>query len=215
MAFEINCQAASGDGRRRAPARGGGSTWRQRILCLSSVTYGPNFVQAVTLVAVQRPTFYSPAFEALEDRRMLAVTASFSAASGVLNVYGDSGDNTIEVSRNAAGGDSRERRSGGDCRRRAHGGEYRADESVRPQRQRCALAQRNERRVAEGESLRRRRARRDFRRFRRRLGVRAVGQRHDPRPRRRRHAVRRFEQRHAHRRRRRRSGVRPERQPIA
>lgn len=34
---------------------------------------------------------------------MLAVTASFSAASGVLNVYGDSGDNTIEVSRNAAG----------------------------------------------------------------------------------------------------------------
>lgn len=51
----------------------------------------------------QRLISYSPAFEALEDRRMLAVTASFSAASGVLNVYGDSGDNTIEVSRNAAG----------------------------------------------------------------------------------------------------------------
>ena len=46
---------------------------------------------------------WSPAFEALEDRRLLAVTATFSAASGVLNVYGDSGDNTIEVSRNAAG----------------------------------------------------------------------------------------------------------------
>ncbi|MBL9165508.1 MAG: hypothetical protein JNL18_22475 [Planctomycetaceae bacterium] len=51
----------------------------------------------------QRPSSYLPAIEALEDRRMLAVTASFSAASGVLNVYGDSGDNTIEVSRNAAG----------------------------------------------------------------------------------------------------------------
>lgn len=53
--------------------------------------------------AARGPLAYSPAFEALEDRRMLAVTASFSAASGVLNVYGDSGDNAIEVSRNAAG----------------------------------------------------------------------------------------------------------------
>ncbi len=43
------------------------------------------------------------AFEPLEDRRLLALTATFSPASGVLNVYGDSGDNTIEVSRNAAG----------------------------------------------------------------------------------------------------------------
>lgn len=34
---------------------------------------------------------------------MLAVTATFSAASGVLNVFGDSGDNTIEISRSAAG----------------------------------------------------------------------------------------------------------------
>lgn len=46
---------------------------------------------------------FAPSFESLEDRRMLAVTATFSAASGVLSVYGDSGDNTIEVSRNAAG----------------------------------------------------------------------------------------------------------------
>ena len=46
---------------------------------------------------------YAPAFETLEDRRMLAVTAMFSPASGVLSVYGDSLDNTIEVSRNAAG----------------------------------------------------------------------------------------------------------------
>jgi len=34
---------------------------------------------------------------------MLAVTAVFSAPSGVLSVFGDSADNTIEVSRNAAG----------------------------------------------------------------------------------------------------------------
>jgi Ca2+-binding RTX toxin-like protein len=46
---------------------------------------------------------FAPSFEALEDRRLLAVTATFSAASGVLNVYGDSGDNVVEVSRNAAG----------------------------------------------------------------------------------------------------------------
>jgi Ca2+-binding RTX toxin-like protein len=41
--------------------------------------------------------------ESLEDRRMLAVTAVFAPATGVLNVFGDSGDNTIQVSRNAAG----------------------------------------------------------------------------------------------------------------
>jgi len=46
---------------------------------------------------------YAPSFEALEDRRMLAVTATFSPSSGVLSVYGDSLDNTIEVSRNSAG----------------------------------------------------------------------------------------------------------------
>jgi Ca2+-binding RTX toxin-like protein len=50
-----------------------------------------------------RPASWSPRFEALEDRRMLAVTATFSATNGVLSVYGDSGDNVIEVSRNAAG----------------------------------------------------------------------------------------------------------------
>ena len=34
---------------------------------------------------------------------MLAVSAVFSSANGVLSVYGDSADNTIEISRNAAG----------------------------------------------------------------------------------------------------------------
>lgn len=42
-------------------------------------------------------------FEALEDRNLLAITAVFSASSGVLNVLGDSQDNTIEVSRTAGG----------------------------------------------------------------------------------------------------------------
>lgn len=63
------------------------STWRGRNL----------------LRPAGRPRHWSPGFETLEDRRLLAVTATFSAASGVLNVYGDSADNTIEVSRNAAG----------------------------------------------------------------------------------------------------------------
>ncbi len=50
-----------------------------------------------------KSTRFAPSFERLEDRRLLAVTASFSAVSGVLNVRGDSLDNTIEISRNAAG----------------------------------------------------------------------------------------------------------------
>ncbi|MGZ5978599.1 MAG: hypothetical protein ACXWNX_14240, partial [Isosphaeraceae bacterium] len=40
----------------------------------------------------------------LLDRRILpAVTATFSAAQGMLTVIGDANDNTITVSRNAAG----------------------------------------------------------------------------------------------------------------
>lgn len=41
--------------------------------------------------------------EQLEERRLLAITATFLPTSGVLNVLGDSGNNIIEVSRNAAG----------------------------------------------------------------------------------------------------------------
>jgi Ca2+-binding RTX toxin-like protein len=51
----------------------------------------------------QNPTECMPRFESLEPRQMLAVSAVFSASTGVLNVYGDSTDNTIEISRNAAG----------------------------------------------------------------------------------------------------------------
>ena len=46
---------------------------------------------------------FAPRFELLESRNLLAVTAVFSPTSGVLNVFGDSADNTIEISRNAAG----------------------------------------------------------------------------------------------------------------
>jgi Ca2+-binding RTX toxin-like protein len=41
--------------------------------------------------------------ESLEDRSMLSVTAMFSAANGTLSVFGDSSDNTIEISRNDGG----------------------------------------------------------------------------------------------------------------
>jgi Ca2+-binding RTX toxin-like protein len=51
----------------------------------------------------QRSERFVPCLEPLESRRMLAVTAVFSVPSGVLSVFGDSLNNTIEVSRNAAG----------------------------------------------------------------------------------------------------------------
>ena len=53
--------------------------------------------------ATSRSLRKSMTVESLEDRRMMAVSATFTPASGVLNVFGDSGDNTIVVSRNAAG----------------------------------------------------------------------------------------------------------------
>src|SRR5688500_16043615 len=43
------------------------------------------------------------AFESLEPRSYFAVTATFAAGTGVLTVFGDNLDNTITVSRNAAG----------------------------------------------------------------------------------------------------------------
>ena len=55
---------------------------------------------------------FMPRFETLELRQMLAVTAVFAPANGVLSVYGDSADNTIEISRNAGRQHSRQRRRG-------------------------------------------------------------------------------------------------------
>src|SRR5690349_4499834 len=43
------------------------------------------------------------ALEPLEDRRHFAVTASFLASAGVLSAFGDNLNNTIIVSRDAAG----------------------------------------------------------------------------------------------------------------
>src|SRR5262249_46712408 len=49
------------------------------------------------------PNRFTPAFEPLEAREVPAVTATFSPGAGVLTVFGDSLDNNIEISRNAAG----------------------------------------------------------------------------------------------------------------
>src|SRR5262249_42064507 len=43
------------------------------------------------------------ALETLEDRAVPAITATFSAATGTLSVFGDSHANTILISRDAAG----------------------------------------------------------------------------------------------------------------
>jgi len=51
----------------------------------------------------KRPARFVSGFEPLEPRLMLAVTASFVPGTGVLSVLGDGLDNTITVSRNAAG----------------------------------------------------------------------------------------------------------------
>src|SRR5262245_54811620 len=46
---------------------------------------------------------FSPAVQVLETREVPAVVATFLAGSGTLSVFGDSLDNTITISRNAAG----------------------------------------------------------------------------------------------------------------
>src|SRR5215468_8619885 len=51
----------------------------------------------------KRPARFVSGFESLEPRLMLAVTASFVPQTGLLTVLGDNLDNSIEVSRNAAG----------------------------------------------------------------------------------------------------------------
>src|SRR5437764_6597291 len=46
---------------------------------------------------------FLPALEPLDERILLAVTASFSPGAGILSVIGDARNNTIVVSRGAAG----------------------------------------------------------------------------------------------------------------
>ena len=49
------------------------------------------------------PNRFAPSLFPLEAREVPAVTASFLAGSGTLSVFGDNLDNTITISRNAAG----------------------------------------------------------------------------------------------------------------
>jgi Ca2+-binding RTX toxin-like protein len=49
------------------------------------------------------PNRFVPGVEPLDERIALAVTASFLAQAGILSVFGDSLNNTITISRNAAG----------------------------------------------------------------------------------------------------------------
>jgi len=49
------------------------------------------------------PAAFDAGFESLETRVMPAVTAFFSAGTGALTILGDNLDNSIVVSRNAAG----------------------------------------------------------------------------------------------------------------
>src|SRR4051794_36958825 len=49
------------------------------------------------------PRRFAPSCHLLESREVPAVVASFIAGTGILTVTGDSGDNVIEVSRDAAG----------------------------------------------------------------------------------------------------------------
>src|SRR5689334_3331281 len=46
---------------------------------------------------------FLPTFELLDERILPAITATFSTATGTLSVVGDAQDNTIVVSRDAAG----------------------------------------------------------------------------------------------------------------
>ncbi|MBL8822301.1 MAG: calcium-binding protein [Planctomycetia bacterium] len=55
-------------------------------------------------VVLPRMKRYSLNLEKLEDRTVPAVTASFSAATGSLTIFGDNLDNNIVISRNTAGG---------------------------------------------------------------------------------------------------------------
>ena len=52
---------------------------------------------------VGRPARFTPAVEALETRAVPAVTAVFNPGFGTLTVFGDSADNTIEISRDGLG----------------------------------------------------------------------------------------------------------------
>jgi Ca2+-binding RTX toxin-like protein len=55
------------------------------------------------IAAMVPPPRFGMAFETLEAREVPAVVATFSPGAGILTVFGDSLDNNIDISRNAAG----------------------------------------------------------------------------------------------------------------
>ena len=57
-----------------------------------------------------RPARFVPDIEPLAERILPAVTATFLPGASTLSVFGDALDNTITVSRDAAGQDPRQRR---------------------------------------------------------------------------------------------------------
>ena len=94
------------------------------------------------------PAASAQTLETLGDRIVPTVSAIFSPGGHVLAVFGDAGNNTITVSRDAAG---RILVNGGAVHitgRHADGGEYGADPGVRPRRQRQDHARRNQRGAA-------------------------------------------------------------------
>ena len=86
-----------------------------------------------------------------------ATTATFS--SGVLSVFGDSGGNSIVISRDAAGKILVNGGAIAVARRHTDRGQHIADPGLRPGRQRHRQPQRGERGAAGGEPVRRRRQR--------------------------------------------------------
>ena len=139
--------------------------------------------------------------ELLEIRATPAVTAVFSPGAGLLTVLGDNLDNNLTVSRNAAGtilvnggavpilGGTPTVANTSLIQVFGHGG----NDTHHPQR--------DQRRTAAGEPLRRRRQRHAHRRLRQRPALRPGRQRHAAGQGRRRPALRRRRQRHPDRRR--------------
>ena len=120
----------------------------------------------------------------LLDRRILpAVTATFSAAQGVLTVIGDAHDNTIVVSRDAAGSILVNGGAVTILGGKRHGRQHQPDPDLRPGRQRQPLPRRDQRRLAASQSLRRRRQRHAHRRLGQRPALRPGRQRHPARAR--------------------------------
>ena len=61
------------------------------------------FLRRPSRPASRKPARFVPALHSLEAREVPAVTATFIPSAGTLTVFGDNLDNTITVSRNAAG----------------------------------------------------------------------------------------------------------------